>query len=287
MPDFRVRLDNGPLLGDGAMGTELLGRGASLKRPLAVLNIERPEWVAAVHRAYVEAGSDLIITNTFSANAGFLAEANLGHQVQALNRAGVEIARDAAGPGVLVLGGLGPSGAEFPPTGEDPAGVRDLFCEQVDALAAAGVDALILETFFDLRETLLALDAARGSGLPVIASMTFAVRPDGVFTFMDDAAADCARALTERGADVIGANCTVSVDGMEAVALALGGATRLPLMLQPNAGQPEIVDGCARYHETPAHFAAGCKKLADDGARILGGCCGTTPAFIRALRGVC
>jgi 5-methyltetrahydrofolate--homocysteine methyltransferase len=273
------------LIADGATGTELMRLGAPGGVPSDLLNLQKPEVVEQVHRAYVEAGSDLIVTNTFGATRIKLERHGAAAQVREINRAAVNLARRASQGSVLVAGDIGPTGQMLKPYGPaDPSDVRDAYAEQADILAETGVDAIILETFFDLAEALLALEAAVRTNLPVIVSMTFDLGPRGVFTIMGNSAADCARALADGGAAVVGANCTVTVDTMIQVGQALQQATTLPLILQPNAGNPEVIDGKTLYRETPEHFASRLPELIAAGGRIIGGCCGTDPRFIAAVK---
>lgn len=273
------------LIADGGTGTELMRLGAPGDVPGDLLNIQMPEIVEQIHRAYVDAGSDLIITNTFGATRIKLERHNAADKVRQINRAAVKIARRAVAENALIAGDVGPTGQMLKPLGPaEPDDVRNAFVEQITVLADAGVDVIILETFFDLAEALLALEAAMQTHLPVIASMTFNVGPKGVFTMMGNSAADCARALADGGAMVVGANCTVTIDKMVQVGQALKQATTLPLILQANAGNPEIVNGETVYGETPAHFASRVPDLVDTGGRIIGGCCGTNPQFITAMK---
>jgi methionine synthase I (cobalamin-dependent) len=274
------------LVADGATGTELIRMGAPGDVPGDLLNLTGPEIVARVHRSYVEAGSDLVTTNTFGGNALKLGKSGHGGRARDVNLAGARIARAAVPAGVLVGGDIGPTAEMLRPYGTaEPEAVRATFAEQAAWLAEGGVDFLFLETFFDLAEALLALEAARATGLPVVASMTFDLKRGGAYTMMGNPAADCARALAEAGAAVVGANCTVAIDGMVQVAHRLREGTSLPLILQPNAGRPELVDGHVLYRETPEGFAERVPDLVAEGARIVGGCCGTDPRFIVAVRG--
>ncbi|MDP8225858.1 MAG: homocysteine S-methyltransferase family protein [Candidatus Lernaella stagnicola] len=272
------------VIGDGAMGTELLRRGAAVNKPLSLLNLDKPEWVHEIHLAYAQAGSDLVITNTFGASDFTLAKRGFAGKARAVNEAAVRIARDAVGPNIIVLGGLAPAGLTVEPLRDEELSlVRAGFEEQVDALVAAGVDGLILESFFDLREALMATAVAVATGLPVVASMTFGIQEGEAVTLRGEFAADCARALTDAGAALVGANCTVTVNEMPIVAQALRRGSDLPLMMQPNGGQPTGIDARPGYEETPEHFAAGCRTLVEQGARVVGGCCGIGPSFIREL----
>jgi len=280
--DLQALLAERVLVADGAMGTELLRLGASIGRPCDLLNLERPDWVAQVHRSYVDAGSDLILTNTFGASSINFQRRGIGVDAREVNLAGAKIARDCADAGVLVGGDVGPCGVTFKKAEADA--MQATFAGQAQALADGGVDLIVLETFFDLQEALSALAGALTTGLPVIASMTFGVKGGKVATLKGDPAGDCARALAATGAAAVGANCTVTVDDMPAIARALAEATALPLMLQPNAGQPRREGDRFVYDETPEHFADGVAALLTTGARIVGGCCGTDASFIGALR---
>ena len=283
--DLLSRLKDEVLVGDGATGTELIRLGAPKDVPGELLALTDPDLVAQVHASYAEAGSDLVVTNTFGGHPIKLDKVAGPGRVTEINRAAAAVARGAVPGSVLVGGDIGPTGQILKPHGPgDPDVVLAGFREQAEALAAGGVDFLMLETFFDLREALLALEAATDTGLPVVASMTFDVRPRGVFTLMGDRAADCAKALADAGALVVGANCSVTAGDMVLVGRALAAGTDGPLILQPNAGKPEIEDGKTVYRETPEQFAAKAREMVDAGARIVGGCCGTTPAFIRALK---
>jgi 5-methyltetrahydrofolate--homocysteine methyltransferase len=278
-------LENRVLIADGGTGTELMRLGAPGDVPGDLLNLQMPEIIEQVHRAYVEAGSDLIVTNTFGASSIKLERHGAADKVRQINQAAVKIARNAVPANILVAGDVGPTGQMLKPFGPaEPEDVRNAFAEQTTALAEAGVDAIILETFFDLAEALLALEAASRTNLPVIVSMTYDVGPKGVHTMMGNSAADCARALADGGAVVLGANCTVTIDNMVEVGRALHQATDLPLILQPNAGKPEVVEGKTVYGETPEHFASRVPDLVDAGCRIIGGCCGTNPQFITAIK---
>lgn len=278
-------LDEKILVGDGAMGTELLRLGTPTDTPFDLLNLEQPDLIKQVHESYVNAGSDLIITNTFGGTNIKLNKAGCEDKADQVNRTGAQLARQTVKGEVLVAGDIGPCGEMLKPLGNaDPEVVLEAFSRQARALADGGADLLILETFFDLAEALLAAKAAVATGLPIIASMTFSPKRGGIYTMMGNAAEDCAKALADAGAVVVGANCTVTIEHMPAIAAALRKGTSLPLMLQPNAGQPEVVEGKTLYKETPDHFASMAPALVEAGARIIGGCCGTDPRFITAIR---
>jgi len=285
MPKLRELLARKILLADGAMGTQLMRAGLPADKPSEWWNIEEPLIVAEVHRAYAKAGSDLVLTNTFGGSPLKLAKAGLGERMREINLTAVKLARNAVDAGVLVAGDIGPTGDLLEPLGPArPDQMRENYAQQARTLAEGGADLLILETFFDLREALLALEGAAPTGLPVIASMTFDLKDGQAATFNGDQAGACARTLLAAGAAAVGANCTLTIDGMIEVIGQMRPDDGAPLVCQPNAGQPEVQDGCLIYRETPEHFAALIPRLLDAGVRLIGGCCGTTPAFIGAAR---
>lgn len=281
---FGERLKQGPcLLLDGGLGTMLLARGLLAGAPPELWNVERAELVTAVHRAYVEAGSEAVHTNSFGGHPVRLAQFGLAARCAELNVAAVRAAR-ASGAG-FVIGDLGPTGEYLPPVGRgDLAAWREGFALQARALSEAGVDALHIETMSDLREALCALEAVRREAplLPVMASQTFERKPRGFFTVMGQRPAQSLAALRDAGADAVGANCSIASSDMADLALELLADVTLALVLQPNAGQPEALGGELRYAQSPAAFAADLAPLLPRLAAA-GGCCGTDPRFIAAL----
>jgi methionine synthase I (cobalamin-dependent) len=231
----------------------------------------------------VEAGSQIILSNTFGANRIRLAEAELANRAVDINRAGVELSRRAAGERALVFASMGPTG-KLIMNGDITAGeVAAAFAEQAEALAAAGANGLVVETMMDLEETTLAVTAARKTGLPVVACMVFDSGKNQDQTMMGSTIEDAVKALTAAGADVIGANCGQGISGFPAMCRRLRAATDRPIWLKPNAGLPQIVAGAAEYDATPAAFSALVPELIAAGANFIGGCCGTGPAFIKAI----
>ena len=273
----------GPVITDGAWGTELQARGLALGEFPDAWNLLHPERVTEVARAYVEAGSQVILTNTFGANRVRLADAGLADKAVELNRAGVEISRRAAAGRALVFASIGPSGKLLVNEDVSAGELRDAFLEQAEALAAAGADALVIETMCDAEEALLAVSAARTTGLPVVACMVFDSGKDRDRTMMGLTPEQAAQDLAAAGADVIGANCGQGITGFPALCRRLRAATDRPIWLKPNAGLPEMVNGRARYRATPEEFAEVAQQLISLGASFIGGCCGTRPDFIRAL----
>src|SRR5213594_594739 len=284
---FDRRLADGPLLCDGAMGTMLYARGVSLDACFDVLNLNNPRLVQAIHAEYVAAGADLIETNTFGANRFKLAAHGLESQVREVNRRGVRLARDvreSTGRDVLILGSVGPLGKYLAPLGSVTAeDARAAFREQAEGLLEGGVDAFIVETFSDLAEIALAIEAIRSvTDLPIAAEMAFT--DEGV-TFTGRSPAEVARTLRALGVQALGANCSVGSSTLygvlEQMVEVAGG---LPLAIQPNAGLPSRVGERLIYLSSPAYMAEYAARMVDAGARVVGGCCGTTPQHIAAMR---
>lgn len=274
-------LANGPLLTDGAWGTELQSRGLDPGACPDAWNLAEPERVQSVARAYREAGSRIILTNTFRSNRVSLAGYGMADRAVELNRAGVAISR-AAGEG-LVFASIGPTGKMLM-TGEvTEEEMLAAFAEQARALAEAGADALLLETMTDLDEARIALRAALPCGLPVVVSFVFDSGKNKDRTMMGATPEQIAKAITEQGASAVGANCGVGIEAFLPVCRRLRAATTLPLWIKANAGLPVTADGKVVYNTTPAQFASHAPAILEAGADFLGGCCGTNPDFIRAL----
>jgi 5-methyltetrahydrofolate--homocysteine methyltransferase len=276
------------VVGDGAMGTELQRAGLAIGECGDRWNLEHPGRLLAIHAAYIESGSEAIITNSFGANRWVLDRYGLAGRVAAVNRAAATIARRAAGTAVSVLGDIGPCGGFLRPLGEiEPTDLAAEFAVQAGALVECGVDGVIIETMSAVEELRIAIGAARAAGAPlVIASMAFDRVPNGNFrTMMGVSPEQAAKAAVEAGADIVGANCGTHMTAADfaRVVTAFRQVTDRPIMIQANAGSPELVDGRAVYRLTPDEFAEGMKGVVEAGARIVGGCCGTTPAHIAAL----
>jgi methionine synthase I (cobalamin-dependent)/5,10-methylenetetrahydrofolate reductase len=284
---FRARLAARPLLADGGMGTLMFSRGIPQRACLDELVVSRPEIVSAAHREYLEAGAELIETLTFGANRHRLEAYGLAGEAGRFNRRAAQLAREArdvAARDALVGGSIGPLGA---PTrelaGHDEAATRAAFREQIDGLLEGGVDLLVIETFFDLEQALVALDEARrASDLPIVAEMTFG---EELAALDGTTPEQAARVLAEAGADVVGVNCGVGpVACLEAVGRMASGGAVTPLSVMPNAGLPQRVDGRFVYAAGPEYFAEIVGPMRDAGAALIGGCCGTTPAHVAAMR---
>ena len=277
-------LSRGPIITDGAWGTQLQQRGLASGECPDAWSLSHAERVEEVPRAYVEAGSDIILTNTFRANRLALSSYNLADCVERINQAAAEISLRAAENRAHVFGSIGPSG-KLLLTGEvTEAELREAFLQQAAALASAGVAALVIETMSDLVEAKIALDAAKSTELPVVACMVFDSGKDLDRTMMGDTAERVARELSQAGADVIGANCGQGIASYVNVCRQLRAATDLPIWIKANAGVPQIDDGEVVYRTTAETFAQHGPALVSAGAQFLGGCCGTGPEFIRQLR---
>jgi 5-methyltetrahydrofolate--homocysteine methyltransferase len=291
MSRFLEALRARPLLGDGAMGTQLMLAGLEQGACGEEWNLTHPERVLAIQRRYAEAGSDCILTNTFGGSRIMLNRHGNAGKVREINRAGVEIAREAFGArDGFVIGDIGPFGGLLEPYGDfTEADVRDAFEEQAQALVDAGADAIIIETQTALEELLLGIEAAKAAGAPcVIGSMAYDVTLDRS-TFRTMMGIDPERAaefMQEHGVDVVALNCGTGMD-MQRALDAVGRyreVTDLPVMVQPNAGQPKLVNMKVTYDEAPEQMAPGVGPLLAAGANVVGACCGSTPEHIRAFR---
>ena len=283
---FLQRLQRGPLLGDGAMGTQLHARGVSFERSFDELNLTEPRIVEEIHRAYITAGAELIETNTFGANRFKLARHGLEARVREINLRAVKLAREAreiAGEATFLAGSVGPIGQQLAPIGRiSLAQAQAAFQEQIEGLLEGGADLLVLETFTNLPELLAAVAAARATtDLPVVAQMTFA--EDGL-TLSAEEPSQVVQALERAGVDVIGVNCGVGPQVALQVLETMRPLTTLPLSGQPNAGLPARVEGRFFYFATPEYFGTYARQAADLGIAYIGGCCGTTPAHTAAMR---
>jgi methionine synthase I (cobalamin-dependent) len=280
---FESLLAGGPVVADGAWGTELQARGLNPGECPDSWNLTHPAEVEDVARAYVGAGSGIILTNTFRANRISLAGHGLENRTAGINRTGLEISRRAANAKAKVFAAIGPSGRMLAAGDVTADELHAAFAEQAGLLA--GADALVLETLADLEEARIALAAARSvSSCPVVVSMVFDSGRNRDRTMMGVTPEQAARELTAAGADAVGANCGSGVASYVAVCRRLRAATTLPVWIKPNAGLPELVEGRPVYRTTAREFAEQAMALVQAGAGFVGGCCGTSPAFIRALK---
>jgi methionine synthase I (cobalamin-dependent) len=274
-------------LTDGAWGTQLQALGLALGDCPDVWNLSHPELVKLVARSYVDAGSDVILTNTFRANAIALEPLGLREHVREINALGARISKEAAQGRARVFGSIGPAG-KLLLTGEvTERDLEEAFREQAEALAPY-VDGVVIETMSDVREAQLAIGAARGAGLTVAACLVFDSGRNKDRTMMGVTPEQGALALAEAGADIIGANCGNGIAGYVEICRRMQqAAAGLPVWIKANAGLPEMVGGQVVYRMTPQEFAAVVPDLLNAGATYVGGCCGTTPDFIREVRRQC
>jgi len=271
------------LISDGAWGTELAKLGLAVGEAPEKWNLANPDVVHSVAAAYVEAGSDIILTNTFGGSRYKLEKADLGDKVAEVNHVGAQISKDAAVDKALIFASVGPTGEFMVPLGTvSEQEMVACFAEQVIALADGGADAILIETLSDLGEAKAALRAVREStDLSAVVSMTFEQGARGFATMMGVKPQQAAQELTDAGADIVGANCGGGIEQIIQVITQMRPATDLPLWAKPNAGLPELVDGETVFGETPEQMAAHFPALVEAGAQIIGGCCGTTPAHIK------
>lgn len=270
---------------DGAMGTMLMAAGLKAGESPELWNIEKPALVADIHRKYYEAGSDVVHTNTFGANAIKLADRGLSDRMEKINVEAAKLAREACPAGRFVAGDVGPTGKLIKPLGDLVIQeAEEAFFRQARALLQGGADLISIETMFSLEEALAALRAAKRLGnVPVIAGLTFNRTKKGFFTMMGEDVNQAVEAFELAGADVIATNCSLGSRDMIDLTKELRRATRKPLLIQPNAGKPVTQKGVTSYQQTPAEFGRDGRDIRNAGADMIGGCCGTNPDFIRAL----
>jgi 5-methyltetrahydrofolate--homocysteine methyltransferase len=268
---------------DGGMGTQL---GTFGLEGGGHQSVENPDKVEEVHKRYVSAGSKLLITNSLTMNRIYLETHNVNVDIQEVNRSACRIARQAAGDTCYVLGDMSSTGQMLQPYGTyTEKQFIDNFREQADYLVQGGVDGFIIETMFDLNEAVCAVKGIRAvSDLPVLALISFTTPKDGGKTMMGQGASQCAELLTEAGADGVGSNCgDLTPLEMADIVKVMKSAAGLPIAAEPNAGKPELIDGETVFNMGPEEFAEGVKACIENGAEIVGGCCGTSPDHIKAL----
>src|SRR6202044_3371560 len=283
--DLLARIKQSPILCDGAMGTLLYAKGVFINRCYDELNLSQPDLIRAIHHDYLQAGAEIIETNTFGANAFRLARHSLADKVPDRNRMGARLAREAAKSfDVWVAGSVCPLGTRIEPLGKTSfEEARGAFREQIEALAEAGVDLLMFETFGYLEELHQAMLAAKdvGAKLPLIVQVT--IDEDGNCLDGSDPETFAPR-LEEWGVDVIGCNCSVGPVAMLDAVERMRAVTSVPLAAQPNAGMPRSVEGRNIYLCSPEYMASYARKFVAAGVRIVGGCCGTTPDHTRVMK---
>jgi len=284
--DFLREVRRRVIFFDGAMGTMLQSMGLSGGDCPEEWNVTHPDALKRVHEGYVEAGSDVIETNTFGGSRFKLERYGKGDMVLELNRAGARLAKEVAGDRAIVAGSVGPTGEFLEPLGtvsEDE--MLSTFREQAAALAEGGVDIFCIETMSDLREAELAVRAAKvETGLPVAATMAFNPDPRGFRTMMGVSPEEACRVLLDAGADVVGVNCGgIGIVDMARLVGEMRTYTDAPILAQPNAGVPQLIEGKAVFSDPPELMARHAPELVSAGADIIGGCCGTTPRHIKAM----
>lgn len=274
-----------PMVSDGATGTYLQERGLEPGGCPEELNISKPDLIRQMAKDYFDAGSDMVLTNSFGGNKFMLNKYGYREKLRQINKLAAQHARDSASPDQYVVGSVGPTGEFIEPLGPvSPDEMFDSFVEQVTALEEGGADAVVIETMTALEEATLAIKAARdNTKLAVMATMTFDPGPRGFFTMMGVSPERAANELGNAGAHVIGANCGNGIDNMIKIARLIRETTDVYTIIHSNAGMPVIVKGQIVYPETPEYMAERFVTLIDIGIDIVGGCCGTTPNHIRAL----
>lgn len=282
LKDFRKRLQEGVIVADGAMGTMLYARGIYVNQCFDALNMTSPDLVLQIHNDYVQAGAELLETNTFGANLFKLAAYGLERSLDEIITRGVALAREAAGDTAYVAGSIGPLGKPLAPLGKIPERQAfECFQHQAEVHQAAGIDLFILETFTSVREIEVAINAVREvSDLPLIAQVTFG---DNLETLMGDSPEKVIDRLAGNAIDVVGANCSQGPAGILQIIEKIASRTTLPISAMPNAGLPKMVDGRFIYLSSPEYLAEYAKRFIQNGASIVGGCCGSTPSHIKAI----
>ncbi|HID95463.1 MAG TPA: methionine synthase [Candidatus Latescibacteria bacterium] len=283
--DLLRRLKEQVLIFDGAMGTMLQAYGLSSGDCPEEWNVTHADIVRSIHQGYLEAGSDVIETNTFGGNRFKLAKSQMQDRVIELNTRGAELARELAGPDHYVAGSVGPTGELLKPLGRvSPREMYEVFAEQITALEEGGADLICIETMSDLEEARIAIKAAReNTKLPVIATMLFEPGLRGFRTMMGTDIRRAVNGLLEGGANVIGTNCGRGIEEAIGIVQEMRAVTDAPILVQPNAGVPQLQGGRTVFPQTPEFMASLAPELVRAGANLVGGCCGTTPAHIRAM----
>jgi 5-methyltetrahydrofolate--homocysteine methyltransferase len=283
-PLIESLIKTGPVVTDGSWGTQMHKRGLKRGQSPDSWNLSHPEQVEDVARQYVDAGSRIILTNTFGASRLSLSNYKLGDKVPDINSAGVRISKQAAGDRALVFASIGPTGRMLVTGETTKAELQNVFQEQADAQARAGADGIIIETMIDIDEARIAALAAKQTGLPVIVSMVYDSGEDKDRTMMGNSPEEVAAELGKIGIDGIGANCGQGIEAFLPICKRLRQVTDLPIWMKPNAGLPEVVDDSVVFRTTPAEFVQYVPDLIRAGANFIGGCCGTDQEFVKAIR---
>jgi 5-methyltetrahydrofolate--homocysteine methyltransferase len=290
MENILKRLQRGDVIvGDGALGTMLMQRGLKSGEPPESYNLTKPQILEEIASLYLDAGAEIISTNSFGASPLRLQQFSLDGQMETINRRAVEAVRSAVGNKAYVSGSVGPSGKMLRPLGNaDPGDISSSFRRQLSALLEAGIDMVCVETIMDLNEAALAIEAARSldSGIPIMATATFNSNPQGFFMLTGASVKDAAAALERAGANIVGSNCGEDSTQMVQIAREFRQHAHVPVAIQSNAGMPVASETGLIYPETPDFVAAKAVELLDLEVQIIGGCCGTNPDHIRAIRKV-
>lgn len=270
---------------DGAMGTMLLEAGLPAGGVPEIWNLEKPDVVMDVYQQYFNAGADVVHTNTFGASTLKLGVKGHAEQMESINMAAVQLARRVCPENAFVAGDLGPSGEMLQPMGKATVETfEETFFLQAAALIKGGADIISIETMFSLDEATAALKGAKRAGnIPVVAGITYNKTPNGFYTMMGETIEQCANTLVENGADAVACNCTLGSSDFIELVRELRKATTKPILIQPNAGKPIPKDNITLYEQTPSEFAGDIKRIIDEGADMVGGCCGTNAAFIEEM----
>jgi 5-methyltetrahydrofolate--homocysteine methyltransferase len=288
MKNIMQRLKDGEILiADGAMGTMLMERGLNPGEPPESYNLTHPEVLEEIAELYVDAGADIIQTNTFGASPLKLSLYSMEDKTDQINRAAIRAVKKAIGEQSYISASCGPCGRLLKPYGDvEQDDVYNSFVEQMHIISDEGIDIICVETMTDLNEALIALKAAKTAApsIPVIVTMTFDLTPKGFYTIMGTDITAAVTHLEQGGADIIGSNCGNGIDNMILIAAEFKQKSKLPIIIQSNAGIPEVKDNRVMYPETPRFMAERVKKLVTLGVSIIGGCCGTTPEHIRAIK---
>lgn len=275
------------LVSDGAIGSMLLSRGLPKVPCPESYNMSHSGILTEIAKEYLEAGAEIIQTNTFGASPLKLKDYSLENKADTINKIAVEAVRNAVSDKAYISGSCGPSGKMLKPYGDiEPEEMYESFHRQISSLISAGIDVICIETMTDINEAISAIKAAKdiSSTIPVMATMTFDPTPRGFFTIMGIDIPTAVKILSDAGADVIGSNCGNGIENMVKIAEDFKAETEIPVIIQSNAGLPELKDGKIFYSETPEFMSEKAVDLAELDISIIGGCCGTTPAHIRAIR---
>ncbi len=276
-----------PIIADGAMGTMLFQRGLKPGECPERMNLERPEVLEEIAQLYLEAGAEIIQTNTFGGSPLKLAMYSLDSKTEEINSRAVQAVKKVVNDRGYISASCGPTGKLLEPYGDtNPDQIFEAFRRQLKVLIEEGVDMICIETMTDLTEATLAIKAARSvsASIPICSSMTYDPTPRGFYTMMGVSIEQATKELTEAGADIIGSNCGNGIENMIEIAKEFKAYTTLPIIIQSNAGLPLMKNGVLIYPETPDFMANKSKELVKTGVKIIGGCCGTTPEHIRAIK---